>query len=160
MVFVRLFHLRLFVFVFSSSSWCLGRTAACNCGTPWTFLLPSFFQISKNTILLYWVLRFLIFSCFQGFNNAGLFSVATSWAFTVETTSPMKGYVNDGELKSDDSAFDLDYQMERSKLRAYWGGFTDPHTPIREYRVSAGTIKGAQDVLTTRAIGLVNSKYS
>ena len=24
----------------SSSSWCLGRTAACNCGTPWTFLLP------------------------------------------------------------------------------------------------------------------------
>ena len=26
----------------SSSSWCLGRAAVCECGTPWTFLLPSF----------------------------------------------------------------------------------------------------------------------
>ena len=24
----------------SSSSWCLGRATACDCGTPWTFLLP------------------------------------------------------------------------------------------------------------------------
>ena len=24
----------------SSSSWCLGRAAACDCGTPWEFLLP------------------------------------------------------------------------------------------------------------------------
>ena len=23
----------------SSSSWCLGRAAVCDCGTPWTFLL-------------------------------------------------------------------------------------------------------------------------
>ena len=28
---------------FSSSSWCLGRAAACDCGTPWTFLLTFFF---------------------------------------------------------------------------------------------------------------------
>ena len=27
----------------SSSSWNLGRTAVCDCGTPWTFLLPFFF---------------------------------------------------------------------------------------------------------------------
>ena len=26
----------------SSSSWGLGRAAFCNCGTPWTFLLPFF----------------------------------------------------------------------------------------------------------------------
>ena len=26
----------------SSSSLCLGRAAVCNCGTPWTFLLPFF----------------------------------------------------------------------------------------------------------------------
>ena len=25
-----------------SSSWCLGRAAVCDCGTPWTFLLPLF----------------------------------------------------------------------------------------------------------------------
>ena len=29
----------LFSYLFS---WCLGRTAACDCGTPWTFLLPFF----------------------------------------------------------------------------------------------------------------------
>ena len=28
----------------SSSSWCLGRAAVCDCGTPWTFLLPFFFK--------------------------------------------------------------------------------------------------------------------
>ena len=26
----------------SFSSWCLGRAAVCDCGTPWTFLLPVF----------------------------------------------------------------------------------------------------------------------
>ena len=29
----------------SSSSWCLGRAAVCDCGTPWTFLLPFFLQL-------------------------------------------------------------------------------------------------------------------
>ena len=29
----------------SSSSWCLGRAAVCDCGTPWTFFLPFFFVI-------------------------------------------------------------------------------------------------------------------
>ena len=34
----------------SSSSWCLGRAAVCDCATPWTFLLPFFFSI-MNMIL-------------------------------------------------------------------------------------------------------------
>ena len=29
----------------SSSSWCLGRAAVCDCGTPWTFLLPFYMGI-------------------------------------------------------------------------------------------------------------------
>ena len=36
----------LFSYLFlsvSSSSWCLGRVAVCDCGTPWTFLFPFFF---------------------------------------------------------------------------------------------------------------------
>ena len=37
--FVRLFDFRLVVFAFSPSSSCLGRAAACDFGTPWTFLL-------------------------------------------------------------------------------------------------------------------------
>ena len=28
---------------FPFSSWCLGRAVVCDCGTPWTFLLPFFF---------------------------------------------------------------------------------------------------------------------
>ena len=35
----------------SSSSWCLGRAAACGCGTPWTFLLP--FLHHPYTLLIY-----------------------------------------------------------------------------------------------------------
>ena len=30
----------------SSSSWCLGRVAFRDCGTPWTFLLPFFTNVS------------------------------------------------------------------------------------------------------------------
>ena len=29
----------------SSCAWCLGRVAVCNCGIPWTFLLPCFEQL-------------------------------------------------------------------------------------------------------------------
>ena len=31
----------------SSSSWCLGRAAACDCGTPWIFLLTFFVNLQK-----------------------------------------------------------------------------------------------------------------
>ena len=31
----------------SSSSWCLGRAAVCDCGTPWTFLLPFFTTLDR-----------------------------------------------------------------------------------------------------------------
>ena len=33
------------VLLVSSSFWCLGRAAVCDCGTPWTFLLPFFHWI-------------------------------------------------------------------------------------------------------------------
>ena len=39
-LFVRLFDLCLFGFVGFLFSWGLGRAAVCDCGTPWTFLLP------------------------------------------------------------------------------------------------------------------------
>ena len=31
----------------SSSCWGLGRAAVCDCGTPWTFLLPFFFTFQS-----------------------------------------------------------------------------------------------------------------
>ena len=40
LILMCLFGLCLFGFVGSSSSWGLGRAAVCDCGTPWTFLLP------------------------------------------------------------------------------------------------------------------------
>ena len=41
-LFVRLFDLRCLVLSVLSSFWCLGKAAAFDCDTPWTFLLPSF----------------------------------------------------------------------------------------------------------------------
>ena len=49
LLFVRLFDLRLFWFICSSSSWCLGRAAVCDCGTPWTFFLPFFFNSTNRS---------------------------------------------------------------------------------------------------------------
>ena len=34
----------------SSSSWGLGRAAVCDCGTPWTFLLPFLTCTSSDNI--------------------------------------------------------------------------------------------------------------
>ena len=45
MLFLHLFDLRLFGFV-CFLSWCLGRAAVCDCGTPWTSL---FFKSSCQT---------------------------------------------------------------------------------------------------------------
>ena len=49
-LFVRLIDLSV-----SSSSWCLGKAAVCNCGTPWTFLLPfleTILRILESEIIL------------------------------------------------------------------------------------------------------------
>ena len=51
LLFVRLLGLCLFSFAVSSSSWGLGR-AACDCGTPWTFLLPFFFITDHSNAVL------------------------------------------------------------------------------------------------------------
>ena len=52
LLFVRLFDLCLFGLSVSSSSWCLGGAAVCDCGTPWVFLLPSFVEIlvARSTV--------------------------------------------------------------------------------------------------------------
>ena len=47
-LFIRLFDFCLFGVVCFSSSWCLGRAAVCDCGTPWTFSL-TFFCIRIKT---------------------------------------------------------------------------------------------------------------
>ena len=39
----RTFVRFVLVWFCQSSSWCLGKAAVCDCGTPWTFLLPFLF---------------------------------------------------------------------------------------------------------------------
>ena len=46
---------------FSSSSWCLGRAAACDCGTPWTFLLPSLLFVYTIFLTTSFSIRSLLF---------------------------------------------------------------------------------------------------
>ena len=58
-LFVRLFDLCLFGFVCFSSAWCLGRAAVCDCGTPWTFLLPLFVIVALPELFSYLVLILL-----------------------------------------------------------------------------------------------------
>ena len=46
----------------SSSSWCLGRAAVCDCGTPWTFLLPFLSFLNLNIVYYYflWLFCFVL----------------------------------------------------------------------------------------------------
>ena len=53
-LFVRLFDLCLFGFFGFSSSWCLGRAAVCDCGTPWTFLFHFLIYSKRNYYLEEW----------------------------------------------------------------------------------------------------------
>ena len=70
-----------------SSSWCLGRAAVCDCGTPWTFLLPFLIYSTHrfkalvlvlvlHFVALWFILRgdlfyvlpcVILFLCFQSF---------------------------------------------------------------------------------------------
>ena len=46
----------------SSSSWCLGRAAVCDCGTPWTFLLPFLGYNCKNIFChFFYIVNLVIF---------------------------------------------------------------------------------------------------
>ena len=42
----------------SSSSWGLGRAAVCDCGTPWTFLLPFLMLIWMNYRQMYACIKY------------------------------------------------------------------------------------------------------
>ncbi|XP_071123173.1 uncharacterized protein [Mytilus edulis] len=93
----------------------------------------------------------------RAFNKAGLSSLATSWAFQVDTTPPTPGHVYDGDntvLTGD--VKDIDYQTETKVIHVYWEGFHDTHSIIQEYYVSVGTCPQCEDILTEQAVGITN----
>ena len=91
----------------------------------------------------------------QAFNKAGLSTVATSWAFQVDTTPPTIGHVYDGDKTVlTGTVKDMDYQTDSKVLYAYWEGFHESQSTIRDYYVSVGTCPQCEDILLEQAIGI------
>ena len=90
---------------------------------------------------------------FKAFNRAGLFTVATSWAFLVDATPPVVGHVYDGPpINGTDT--ESDYVRSHDTIHAHWNGFHDPHTSIIEYFITVGSCKECDDVLVKQPIGV------
>nr|XP_034301655.1 uncharacterized protein LOC105322112 [Crassostrea gigas] len=92
----------------------------------------------------------------KAINKAGLMSLATSWAYNVDNSPPIAGHVYDG-LPLSGNQSDIDFQTDMSALNVYWEGFFDPHSAIKEYYVSVGNCPGCDNVISTQALGMVNS---
>ncbi|VDI61828.1 polycystin 2 [Mytilus galloprovincialis] len=91
----------------------------------------------------------------RAFNKAGLSSVATSWAFELDTTPPTPGHVYDGDKDLvTGSIKDIDYQIKTKVLHAHWEGFHESHSTIKDYYVSIGTCPQCEDILGQQAIGI------
>ncbi|XP_063415906.1 uncharacterized protein LOC134697555 [Mytilus trossulus] len=91
----------------------------------------------------------------RAFNKAGLSSLATSWAFELDTTPPTPGHVYDGDKDQvTGSVKDIDYQTETKVLHAHWEGFHESHSTIKDYYVSIGTCPQCEDILGQQAIGI------
>jgi hypothetical protein len=91
----------------------------------------------------------------QAFNKGGLSSLATSWAYQVDTAPPTAGHVYDGQITLlTGSVKDIDYQTETKFIYAYWEGFHDAHSIIEDYYISVGTCPKCEDILPEQAIGI------
>ncbi|CAC5386462.1 unnamed protein product [Mytilus coruscus] len=91
----------------------------------------------------------------RAFNKAGLSSLATSWAFQVDTTPPTPGHVYDGDKSQlTGSVKDIDYQTDTKVLHACWEGFHESHSTIKNYYVSVGTCPQCEDILQEQAVGI------
>jgi hypothetical protein len=70
---------------------------------------------------------------------------------------PTAGHVYDGDITLlAGSVKDIDYQMETEVLHAYWEGFHDSQSTIKDYYVSVGTCLQCEDILPEQAIGITH----
>src|SRR5262249_42002803 len=68
-------------------------------------------------------------------DNVGNVNTSTSTSFTIDTTAPTAGTVNDG------LGADIDFQTSTSALSANWSGFSDSNG-IATYQWAIGTTPG------------------
>ena len=95
---------------------------------------------------------------FKAYNKAGLISLATSWAYNVDFSPPLKGHVFDIQPNGN-SHLDIDFQTDLSKLLVFWEGFFDQHSAIKEYFVSIGTCPECGDVIEEQSVGMTYSMF-
>ena len=75
----------------------------------------------------------------------------------MDTTPPTAGHVYDGDkTMMTGNIKDIDYQTETKVLHAYWKGFHESHSTIRDFYVSVGTCPQCEDILPEQAIGITN----
>ncbi|XP_078321865.1 uncharacterized protein LOC111103999 isoform X3 [Crassostrea virginica] len=91
----------------------------------------------------------------QAFNRARLMTLATSWAYIVDLSAPLRGHVFD-VLPAGDIKTDIDFQTDMSRLKVTWIGFYDPQSPIKEYFISIGTCSSCDDVIARQSVGIIN----
>ena len=78
----------------------------------------------------------------QAFNGAGLYKQTVSRPVVADSSPPQPGHVYDASRSKD-----KDYISSLSEFMAFWGGFTDPHSFIKMYKVKVGTCPGCDDHL-------------
>ncbi|XP_070572874.1 uncharacterized protein [Ptychodera flava] len=86
----------------------------------------------------------------KAYNNAGLSSAIASSGMLVDASSPVGGFVYDG----DDKNTDKDHQTHLDSLAAHWYGFYDPHSPVSGYSWKIGSCSECDDVLSEEDVGL------
>lgn len=97
----------------------------------------------------------------KAYNGANLYAEASSWAFVVDFSPPITGHVYDGKRDLvNETQKDLDFQTDTSLIAAFWEGFYDPHSTIKEYRISVGTCKKCDNVLLNQPIGITEGKVT
>ena len=81
----------------SSYSWGLGRAAVCDCGTPWTFLLPFFKKmLSGNKYTSRSSLGSAVYQCLQQIPKEDYVSAFRDWIKRLQKCVLVKGEYFEG----------------------------------------------------------------
>ncbi len=97
----------------------------------------------------------LAFRFLQVRNGAGVVSVSSSPAYTLDSSPPDVGGVFDGPpTPSSPGGVDVDYWGDGRVLEAHWRGFSDPHTSITEYWWTIGSCPECTDIQPWLSVGI------